>query len=178
MVQEDELTRADVLDVLKRAGVEVVDADHAIVACQQVIAEMGAEKPGPSGDDGRRHAHNLVEPGPSSPEQGIAGREPSAKMERHHRRPGERSRSTKLRCAPEHRPTSTRESTSSRRPNPVDREREASVAESRSIAEQRSSGKLQAQARPLLRAALAGPASGRHLGIQRCGRAQRASACR
>ena len=47
MIQEDELDSSGCVDVLKRAGVEVVDADHAIVARQQVIAEMGAEKPGP-----------------------------------------------------------------------------------------------------------------------------------
>ena len=35
---------ADVLDVLQRAGVEVVDADHPVALGEQVIAQMGAEE--------------------------------------------------------------------------------------------------------------------------------------
>ena len=66
---------------------------------------------------------------------------------------------------PEHRPFRPR-GTSSRRPNPVDREREATVAE---FARPPNNvyGQLQVQARPLLRPALVRPARGRHLGLQR-----------
>ena len=38
---------ADVLDVLQRAGVEVVDADHPMPLGEQVIAEVRAEEPAP-----------------------------------------------------------------------------------------------------------------------------------
>ena len=38
LVQERELGIADVLDVLERAGIEVVEADHPVALGQQVIA--------------------------------------------------------------------------------------------------------------------------------------------
>ena len=59
VVEEDEVARADVLDVLKRPGVEVVDADHPIARSEQMIAEMGAEKPAPPVTSARGHVHNL-----------------------------------------------------------------------------------------------------------------------
>ena len=39
------------LDVLERAGVEVVDADHAVAIGQEAIAEMGTEEPGSARDE-------------------------------------------------------------------------------------------------------------------------------
>ena len=45
----------EMLDVLERPGVEVVHADDAEIPRDQVIAEVGAEEPGPAGDDRRRH---------------------------------------------------------------------------------------------------------------------------
>jgi hypothetical protein len=39
-----------VLEVLQRARLEVVNADHAIPLAEQVLAEMGAEKAGSAGD--------------------------------------------------------------------------------------------------------------------------------
>jgi hypothetical protein len=50
VVDEFEALSPQVLDVLERAGVEVVDADDAEAARDQVIAEMGAEEAGSSGD--------------------------------------------------------------------------------------------------------------------------------
>jgi hypothetical protein len=41
----------DVADVLERARLEVVDADHALAACQQVVAEVGAEEAGAAGHE-------------------------------------------------------------------------------------------------------------------------------
>ena len=46
---------SDVLDVLQRAGVEVVDADHPVALGQQVIAQVRAEEPGSAGDDAGAH---------------------------------------------------------------------------------------------------------------------------
>jgi hypothetical protein len=56
VVAELEGVVAQVLDVLERAGVEVVEADHTPVALEQVLAEMGAEKAGAAGDDCSAHA--------------------------------------------------------------------------------------------------------------------------
>jgi hypothetical protein len=53
--QEREGGIADVLDVLERAGVEVVEADHPVALGQKVIAKMRAEKPCSSGDHARAH---------------------------------------------------------------------------------------------------------------------------
>ena len=39
-VEVDERVIADVLDVGERAGLEVVDADHAVAATQQFIAQV------------------------------------------------------------------------------------------------------------------------------------------
>jgi hypothetical protein len=44
VAHEDEGVVPDVLDVLEAARVEVVDADHAVVLPEQVLAEMGAEE--------------------------------------------------------------------------------------------------------------------------------------
>ena len=55
VVQEDEVVTADVLDVLERPRVEIVDGDDAMSLREQVIAEMGAEKTGSAGDDGGGH---------------------------------------------------------------------------------------------------------------------------
>ena len=43
-VDECELFGADVLDVVKRAGFKVVDADNAVAAAQQLVAKMRTEK--------------------------------------------------------------------------------------------------------------------------------------
>jgi hypothetical protein len=54
VVDEDEICAAvDVRDVRERARVEVVDADDAVAAREQVVAEVRAEEAGPAGDDGR-----------------------------------------------------------------------------------------------------------------------------
>src|SRR4051812_41547810 len=56
VVHERELGPAtDVRDVLEAAGLEVVDADDAVVPRQQVIAEMGAEEPRATRYDRSRH---------------------------------------------------------------------------------------------------------------------------
>ena len=55
VVEEDEALVADVLDVLERARVEVVDADHPVAAPEQVLAQVRAEEARPSGDDAGAH---------------------------------------------------------------------------------------------------------------------------
>jgi hypothetical protein len=55
VVDEVEILAAEVLDVLERPGVEVVYADDAGAAFDQVIAEMRAEKAGSAGDDRGGH---------------------------------------------------------------------------------------------------------------------------
>ena len=55
VIEEDEVAVADVLDVLERAGVEVVDADDPHSLGEERFAEMGAEEPGSAGHDGRGH---------------------------------------------------------------------------------------------------------------------------
>ena len=50
-VEVDELGPADVLDVVERAGLEVVDADDAVPALEQRIAQMGTEEAGAAGDE-------------------------------------------------------------------------------------------------------------------------------
>ena len=50
-IEVDELLGPDVLDVGERASFEVVDADDAIAALEQLIAEMRAQKAGATGDE-------------------------------------------------------------------------------------------------------------------------------
>ena len=59
IVQVHELVGADVRDVGQRAGLEVVDADHAVAAAQQLVAEVRAEKAGAAGDQTGGHCRNL-----------------------------------------------------------------------------------------------------------------------
>jgi hypothetical protein len=40
VVDERERVAAEVLDVLERAGLEVVHADHPLALCEQVVAEV------------------------------------------------------------------------------------------------------------------------------------------
>jgi hypothetical protein len=46
VIQEEEAVVPDVLDVLERARVEVVDAQDAMSLLEQVLAQMRAEKSG------------------------------------------------------------------------------------------------------------------------------------
>jgi hypothetical protein len=55
VVEEDEVAGADVLEVRERARIEVVDADHAVVAREQVLAEVTAEESRAPGHDRSRH---------------------------------------------------------------------------------------------------------------------------
>ena len=55
VVHEHEPVVADVLDVGERAGIEVVDADDAVPALEEMVAEVGAEKAGAAGDEGGAH---------------------------------------------------------------------------------------------------------------------------
>jgi hypothetical protein len=59
MVEEDEVVVADVLDVPERAGDEVVHADDAVAASEQVLAEVRAEEAGTPGDDRRGHGSSV-----------------------------------------------------------------------------------------------------------------------
>jgi hypothetical protein len=46
---------AAVLDVLQRAGLEVVEAEHAMSLAEQVLAEVRAEEAGAAGDYAGTH---------------------------------------------------------------------------------------------------------------------------
>jgi hypothetical protein len=50
VVDERERVVADVLDVRKRTADEVVDADDAMPALEQVVAQMRAQEPGTAGN--------------------------------------------------------------------------------------------------------------------------------
>ena len=52
VVAEDESLVADVLDVLKRSGVEIVHTDDAVAVSyvEEVLAEMGSEEARPAGN--------------------------------------------------------------------------------------------------------------------------------
>ena len=56
IMRKREVRRADVLDVLQRARLEVVDADDAVPAAQQLVAQMRAEEAGATGDKAGGHA--------------------------------------------------------------------------------------------------------------------------
>src|SRR5262249_42260140 len=60
VVHEQEVVSTQVLHVLERAGVEIVHADDTEVLRDEVIAEMGAEKAGPTRDDGGRHRREML----------------------------------------------------------------------------------------------------------------------
>jgi hypothetical protein len=55
VLEEPEVAVADVLDVLQRAGVEVVDADHPKAVREEAVAEMRAEEPRASRDQAGAH---------------------------------------------------------------------------------------------------------------------------
>ena len=55
LVHERELRIADVLDVLERPRVEVVDAHDRMPLFEEVIGEVRAEKTRTAGDDGNGH---------------------------------------------------------------------------------------------------------------------------
>ena len=60
VIDEEEPGVAYVLDVLERAGVEVVNADHPLAALQQVVAQARAQKAGPACDQARADAGQFV----------------------------------------------------------------------------------------------------------------------
>ena len=66
-VEMDEVLAPDVLDVRERSGLQVVDADDAMAAGQQLIAQVRAEESGPARDDTRCHCrrnlHWRTDPG-------------------------------------------------------------------------------------------------------------------
>src|SRR6266542_4355568 len=66
VVDEAEGIIAQVLEVLERAALEVVDADHAVARLKQVLTEMGAEKPGSPGDDSGWHEADMVAASPDA----------------------------------------------------------------------------------------------------------------
>ena len=53
VLHEDEPLVAQMLDVRQRPRLEVVDAEHAVATAEQCFAEVGAEEPGPAGDNRR-----------------------------------------------------------------------------------------------------------------------------
>ena len=60
VVDERERAIANVLDVLERSRVQVVDADHAVAALEQVVAEVRAEEAGSAGHDSSGHGRMIV----------------------------------------------------------------------------------------------------------------------
>ncbi len=57
VVDEEEVVAvSQVLDVLQRARVEVVDADDAVALRQEVVAKMRPKEAGPAGNDRGGHA--------------------------------------------------------------------------------------------------------------------------
>src|SRR6266545_3389274 len=56
VVQEVEAAVANVLEILERRGLEVVDADHAVALLEEVVAQVRPEEAGTAGDDTRAHA--------------------------------------------------------------------------------------------------------------------------
>ena len=59
VLDEHEALVPQVLDVRQRPRFEVVDAEHAVTAAKQCFAEVGAEEPGPAGDNRRRDGRVL-----------------------------------------------------------------------------------------------------------------------
>ena len=59
VVAEDEIVVTQVLEVLERARLEVVDADDAKPLAEQVFAEVGTEESGSAGDDGSGHFEDV-----------------------------------------------------------------------------------------------------------------------
>jgi len=59
-VAELEFGVADVGDVLQRAGLEVVEADHPVPLAEQVLAEMGTEEAGAAGHYAGRHRDDAI----------------------------------------------------------------------------------------------------------------------
>jgi len=51
VLQEHEALVADVLDVLERAGVEVVDADDAVAVHEEAVTQVGTEETGAPGNE-------------------------------------------------------------------------------------------------------------------------------
>jgi hypothetical protein len=69
----DEVGLANVLDVGERPRLEVVDADHPIATSKELVAQVGAEKARPPGDQARRHwAGNLPNHARRPPTSGMA----------------------------------------------------------------------------------------------------------
>src|SRR5262245_59204305 len=62
VAHEDEVVAADVLDVLERPRIEVVDAEHPVARGQQMVAEMRADEARAAGHESGGHVHNLVPP--------------------------------------------------------------------------------------------------------------------
>ena len=55
VIHEDEIVAAQVLDVLKRPGLQVVEANDSVSVAGKRIAEMRSKKARASCDDGGRH---------------------------------------------------------------------------------------------------------------------------
>ena len=62
VVDEREGVVTQVLDVRERARLEVVQTENAMALCQERLAEVGAEEPGATGDEGRRHRARCYRP--------------------------------------------------------------------------------------------------------------------
>ncbi len=60
VVQKEKSVSAQVLDVLERAGVQVVHAEDAEALRDEVVTEMRAEKAGPTGHDSGGHRRDAT----------------------------------------------------------------------------------------------------------------------
>ena len=103
-VERDELGVADVRNVLERARLEVVDADHTVPPREQLVAQMRAEESGAPGDQAGAIAGSLpsgvVRSLPGACRRGSRGGYPSARWRRRQRRGARRSRRSSGRTDP------------------------------------------------------------------------------
>jgi hypothetical protein len=60
VIHEREGIAAQMLNVLKAPGFEVVDADHPVAAGDQVVAEVRAEEPGSASYNDSTHLNLMV----------------------------------------------------------------------------------------------------------------------
>ena len=53
--------------LVSEPGLEVVDADHAVAAVEQLVAQVRAEEAGAAGDEASGHTDSIPRTGPGGP---------------------------------------------------------------------------------------------------------------
>jgi hypothetical protein len=61
VIEEHETVAPQMLDVLERTRLEIVDADHPVAVGDEEVAKVGTEEACPSCDDGGRHLADATE---------------------------------------------------------------------------------------------------------------------